>query len=107
MAPVWRICAKRGCPEVTDQRQCKAHRAEADRARGTKAERGYGKEYQADRRVWVRMVAEGVVNCWRCLKPILPGADFHLGHDDNDRSIVRGPECPHCNTSAAGKAAHQ
>ena len=32
------------------------------------------------------MVAEGVVSCWRCLKPIRPGGDFHLGHDDNDRS---------------------
>lgn len=103
----WRICAKRGCPAITTTRHCKAHRSEADKARGTKAERGYGKEFQAERKVWVRMVAEGVVNCWRCLKPIAPSGDFHLGHDDNDRSIIRGPECPSCNLSAAGKASHQ
>jgi hypothetical protein len=107
MATSWRICAKRGCPEITDQRLCQAHRAEADRARGTKRQRGYGKEFLAQRRVWVGMVATGEVNCWRCLKPILPGAPFDLGHDDKDRSIIRGPEHPACNRSAAGKAAHQ
>jgi hypothetical protein len=53
------------------------------------------------------MVATGEVSCWRCLEPILPGADFHLGHDDNDRTIIRGPEHPLCNLSAAGKASHQ
>lgn len=78
-----------------------------EKARGTKTQRGYGKDFQAERKVWVRMVAEGVVNCWRCLKLIPPGGDFHLGHDDNDRSIIRGPECPHCNLSAAGKSSHR
>lgn len=79
---------------------------EYEKARGTKAQRGYGKGYQSDRKVWAMMVATGEVNCWRCLKPILPGAQFHLGHDDNDRSIIRGPEHPRCNLSAAGKASH-
>jgi hypothetical protein len=78
-----------------------------EKSRGTKAERGYGKDFQSDRKVWVRMVATGEVNCWRCLGPIYPGAPFHLGHDDNDRSIIRGPEHPRCNLSAAGKSAHQ
>lgn len=107
MADAWRICSKRGCPAITDQRQCQAHRAEADRARGTKKQRGYDKDFQAERRVWVRMVATGEVNCWRCLSPILPGAAFDLGHDDNDRSIIRGPEHPGCNRSAAGRSAHR
>ena len=80
---------------------------EYEQRRGTKAQRGYGQQFQAERKVWVRMVAEGVVSCWRCLEPIQPGAEFHLGHDDNDRAIIRGPEHPLCNLSAAGKSAHQ
>lgn len=28
----------------------------------------------------------------------------HLGHDDHDRSITRGPECVECNLTAAGRA---
>jgi len=107
MARAKKICANPGCPEITDQSRCRVHRAEADRARGTKTQRGYGKQFQSERKVWVRMVAEGVVSCWRCLKPIAPGADFHLGHDDHDRTITRGPECPKCNLSAAGKASHR
>ena len=109
MPDAWRICTARGCPASipASSRYCTKHAREQDKQRGTKRERGYGKEFQAERRVWVRMVAEGVVSCWRCLKPIPPGGDFHLGHDDNDRSIIRGPECPHCNLSAAGKASHR
>lgn len=36
--------------------------------------------------------------CWRCVelgKPhYVDPRDWTLGHDDNDRSIIRGPECP-------------
>ena len=101
-----KICAARGCPRVTESRYCTEHARAHDKARGTKTQRGYGKAFQDERKVWVRMVETGEVNCWRCLNPILPGAEFHLGHDDNDRSIIRGPEHPHCNLSAAGKASH-
>lgn len=109
MTDAWRICPTRGCPLSipASARYCPKHAREHDKARGTKTQRGYGKEFQAERKVWVRMVAEGVVNCWRCLKHIPPGSDFHLGHDDRDRSIIRGPECPSCNLSAAGKASHR
>lgn len=102
-----KICATHRCPRVTDSRHCPEHARAHDKARGTKAQRGYGKEFRSERNVWVRMIETGEVNCWRCLRPILPGADFHLGHDDNDRSIIRGPECPSCNLSAAGKASHR
>lgn len=107
MTDACRICAARGCPRITESSHCPEHARAKDRARGTKTERGYGKEFQAERKVWVRMVAEGVVNCWRCLKLIPPDGDFHLGHDENDRTVIRGPECPSCNLSAAGKASHR
>ena len=109
MPEAWRICPERGCPQSipASKRYCPKHAREHDKARGTKRERGYGKAFLDERKVWVRMVETGEVNCWRCLNPIPPGAEFHLGHDDNDRNIIRGPEHPYCNLSAAGKASHQ
>lgn len=105
----WRPCPKPECPEPTppSQRYCDEHMAAYEKKRGTKAERGYGKTFQSERKVWERMIATGEVRCWRCLNTIHPGTPFDLGHDDNDRSIIRGPEHAHCNRSAAGKASHQ
>jgi len=42
--------------------------------------------------------------CWRpgCGKRIDP-TDWHLGHDDRDRSRYRGPECPSCNQATASR----
>ena len=30
-----------------------------------------------------------------------PGMKWHLGHDDNDRRVYRGPECVGCRLRAA------
>lgn len=57
--------------------------------------------YQAVRRAVKAEVQAGRGRCWRCGRPIPPGADFHLGHDDHDRRVLRGAECPGCNLSAA------
>ena len=54
-----------------------------------------------------RLVEAGQATCWRCGQPIKAGEPFDLGHDDEDRSIIRGPEHVFCNRSAAGKAAHK
>jgi hypothetical protein len=57
------------------------------------ATRGYGGEHQKLRRQYAdQLEREGVLQCWRCGRPILPGMKWHLGHDDWDRSIYRGPE---------------
>ena len=40
-----RVCSQPGCPELTDQGRCQAHRKQADRARGTRQQRGYGKAH--------------------------------------------------------------
>lgn len=65
-------------------------------------ERGYGADHVRRTRVWRRKIDAGGVECWRCGQPIPPGAAFHLGHDDDDRSVYRGAEHPLCNTRAAG-----
>lgn len=69
-------------------------------AHGTSSQRGYGTEHQRLRRTWVDRVARGDVDCWRCHQPILPGTDWQLGHDDDDRTKYRGPEHAKCNLSA-------
>ena len=108
MARGWRPCPKPHCPEPTPpgQRYCDEHLAAYELGRGSKAERGYGRNFQAERRQLANQLKIGPLKCWRCLKPINPGQAFDLGHDDNDRSIIRGPEHQSCNRSAAGKSAH-
>lgn len=98
-----RICGRPGCPKPVAKRYCTQHDAEYEAKRGTKKERGYGADFWAARRYWVDEVNRGGVACWRCKKPLQPGQSFDLGHDDDDRSIIRGPECPRCNRSAGGR----
>lgn len=52
MRPGYRVCTVAGCPELTEGGgRCPAHRAQADRARGTSASRGYsGKGHETFRR---------------------------------------------------------
>jgi hypothetical protein len=54
--------------------------------------RGYGHLHQKLRAEWAPRVAAGRVNCWRCGRLIRPGEPWDLGHDDNDRTLYRGPE---------------
>lgn len=72
-------------------------------------QRGYGSSHQRLRAHWQHRINTGeVITCWRpdCGRRIT-GTDWHLGHDDNDRSKYRGPECITCNLSAAGKKSHE
>jgi len=108
MAEAWRICPARGCPDYIPEskRYCPKHARAHDKARGSKRERGYDAGYNAMRKAFEPEVAAGKSNCWRCTGLIQPGSEWHLGHDDHDRGIIRGPEHAHCNLSAAGKASH-
>lgn len=100
-----RICPTPGCPHPATALYCTEHQAEYEAKRGTKAQRGYGKDFQSERKRWARRVATGGVHCWRCGTRIEAGAPFDLGHND-DRTKIIGPEHPTCNRSAAGRAAH-
>lgn len=60
--------------------------------RPTTTQRGYGAEHQRLRRDLTPTVEAGQAKCWRCGQPIKPGSAWDVGHDDHDRSIIRGPE---------------
>lgn len=64
---------------------------------------GYGSEHQKLRRKWAMVVDRGEAHCWRCGKWLVPGLPWHLGHDDYDRRVYRGPECVPCNVTAPAR----
>jgi hypothetical protein len=71
------------------------------------AERGYGTHYRKTRAQWAPHVAGGTVRCWRpdCQRLIEPDEPWHLGHKDDDRSMIMGPEHAACNLGAAARKA--
>lgn len=105
------VCSTPGCGEPSEGGRCsdcrgRAYRADADR-------RGSFRERTPDSAAYNRIRAELQARmdrgepfwCWRCDIEINP-EHWHLGHDDVDRSVIRGPECPPCNlaTNTAGRA---
>ena len=99
-----KVCAEPGCPVLTDTTRCPTHTRARDKARGTKQARGYGAEHDQLRVAWQRRIDAGEhVTCWRpdC-DTTLHGRAWHLGHDDHDRTVTRGPECIPCNLRHAG-----
>lgn len=102
-------CTRPGCPRAQKpgSSKCTECTADAEEARGTARQRGYGKDHEARRAALEPKVAAGQVTCWRCGHTIQPGERWDLGHDDHDRSQYRGPEhAGGCNRSAAGRASH-
>jgi hypothetical protein len=69
----------------------------------TRQQRGYDAAYDRARAQWKVKVEAGRVSCWRCQRWINPLLPWHLGHDDHDRRIIRGPEHPGCNLAAAAR----
>jgi hypothetical protein len=101
-----KICSKPGCPAITSASLCTTHAREADKARGSREQRGYGQAHRNLRQALAQQVAAGKVKCARCGEYIQPGQPWHLDHTD-DRSGYLGASCARCNLSAAGKAAHR
>jgi hypothetical protein len=67
------------------------------------ADLGYGSEHQRLRKEWAKVVDAGRAHCWRCGRWLVPGLPWCLGHNDFDRSVYMGPECPKCNYGTPGK----
>ena len=61
--------------------------------------RRYGRRHRNVRVQVEEQVNAGGVNCCRCGRPIQPGADFHLDHND-DGPGYKGAAHPDCNISA-------
>lgn len=104
-----RVCAEPGCPTITDQTRCTSHTRARDKARGTRQERGYNAQHDNLRAAYQQRIDSGEhITCWRpgCWT-VLTGRTWHLGHDDHDRSITRGPECIPCNLKHAGMSKTQ
>ena len=73
-------------------------------SRSSTPQRGYGYRHQQLRKRYVALLRAGeVLTCWRCHGDITHEDDMHLGHDDHDRAVYRGPEHKGCNLSAAGR----
>lgn len=70
MARAPRVCPTPGCPRLTSGGYCTTHRAERERARGTRQERGYDADYDRRRKA----ALDGATRCSSC------GAAFS---DDN------------------------
>lgn len=105
------MAATRRCPRCprlipAGTRYCPTHAREYEAKRGTSTQRGYDHTHRRQAEGWRARVRAGqLVTCWRCGKPITDPNDLDLGHDDNDRSIIRGPEHARgCSRSAAGRA---
>jgi 5-methylcytosine-specific restriction endonuclease McrA len=105
------VAAKRVCLDcptrISSGSRCARCTRERDRARGTRQQRGYDAAYDATRReLQQRMDAGEVFMCWRCPElgrpahPVDP-SDWHLGHDNLDRSVLRGPQCPATNLATS------
>jgi len=103
-----RVCLD--CPAIGPwtRGRCPTHDRARDKARGTRQARGYDAAHDREAKHWRDKVRAGeLVLCWRCGLPITNPDDCHLGHDDHDRSVTRGPEHGRdCNLRAAGKARH-
>ena len=96
-------CAEPGCPRLVHTTRCPTHTRARDKARGTRQQRGYDNDHDKLRATYVAQLRAGhTLTCWRCTGDITTEADLHVGHDDHDRSITRGPEHRLCNLRAAG-----
>ncbi len=95
MAP--RPCIEPGCPYlVRVGSRCPDHSGAPSRGYGW---RDGHRQHRAD--LVAQLERDGYLVCWRCDRDITSADDMHLGHDDWDRSVTRGPEHRLCNLRAA------
>ncbi len=59
-------------------------------------------EHRAARAHYRKLVDYGLAVCWRCGRLLVPGA-WHVGHDDVNTNVIRGPECASCNLKAGAR----
>lgn len=111
-----RICAHRGCPNLTRDKYCPEHAADAkaaevmyDRRRGSAQERGYDGRWQKYSKHYLAQpehqlcrlhLDEGCANIAQCVDHIQPcGPDDPLFWDPTNHQ----PACIHCNSVKGNK----
>lgn len=103
-----RVCPEPGCPILVKSGRCAEHRREKDAARGRRQARGYDAEHVRLRAAWQRRLDAGErVVCWRCEElgqpHLIDPRSWDLGHDDQDRTSYRGPECAAGNRATSAR----
>lgn len=79
-----RVCPAPGCPELVDKGRCPTHARQADRARGSRQQRGYDREHELIRDKLLRDFVPGTP-CPVCGKPMLAGQKLDAGHSTDLR----------------------
>lgn len=106
------VCSQPGCPAVVPRvprgrRRCDTHQRQAEQARGTTEQRGYGAAHRHKARARAIAQATPATPCARCGQPLGDAyRSAHLDHTD-DRQGYLGLSHAACNLSAAGKASHR
>lgn len=92
------------CPNLTPTGpRCTTCTRTRDKTRGTRQQRGYDAHHDQLRATYQRRMNRGEhFTCWRCGDPINPEL-WHLGHQDEDRTVYMGPECVPCNCATSGR----
>lgn len=98
-----RVCIEPGCPTLTKATRCTDHARAKDKARGTTAERGYGKDHR-DLRTNLAPMAIGKT-CHFCGEPMIEGQALALDHTE-DRAGYRGMAHLSCNAADGGRRSH-
>jgi len=83
--------------------RCDTCRTNADKARGTTTQRGYGTQHQQLRATWEPTVKAGNAVCPKCHQPIKPTDTWDMGHNA-DRTGYIGPEHAKCNRATRSRA---
>lgn len=96
-----RVCAVSGCPELipAGRTRCATHERAKDKARGTRQERGYDRDYDKAKTDLAYVTA---TSCATCAEPFTvdnPRTAGHVAdirtHGPNNQGII--PQCRRCN----------
>jgi hypothetical protein len=93
-----KVCLEPGCPSLTNTSRCERHTRERDKARGTRQQRGYDAEYEAQLKSPTYLEA---THCAACGKPFTADNPKTGGHSTAIRKGGKGSKilahCRSCN----------
>lgn len=99
---------RKGSAEEPMCRPCRsAHQAQLPGRKLTSVEKGYDWQHKLLRAEFMDRMKRGErFDCWRCDVRIDPSLPWDLGHDDEDRTVYRGPEHVGCNRGKSPRPAY-